>query len=195
MKILIKIMMGLVFAVGFICWGLGLTASHNSKPYQLANQKLEAKNNQYQSKLNQMTTQKQPLVTQANDALTKVFMIDWTFNDQAAFDAKRATLKPLVTANVYQHALDLQADSHKTVAQTGVMVSFDSVVFLPSVADKDNVAGKAVVTINSNNNGQQSATTKYIYDVAYNPSSMLITQLDRQGEFVVTGDTQEEHDE
>jgi hypothetical protein len=195
MKTLIKIVSLIMFSVGFICWGLGYTMQNNAQSYDHMSQHLVAVNQKATKSLATTTAQKQPLVSATNDFLNKFFMLDWTFANQAAFDAKRASLKPYVTAEVYQKALDLQPDKNKMVDQTGVIVTFASVDFMPEHVASGNVDGKAVVAIHSNNPDQPVATTRFVYHIAYNPKTKCIMTLDRQGEFVVTGDTQGEQDE
>jgi len=179
----------LMLLAGFGFWCFGLVDQLNGQQYVNQNVRLKHANDQAKAHLVTSQADRQPLVTKTTAALQTFFMTDWTFSNQQEFDNKRQLLKRSVSDEVYKNAPDLQPDTNNMVKQTGIVANFSTMTFLPVAADADAVTGTAIVTIEASNQGQPTSQTRYVYQVAYDPTSKLLTKLDRTGEFNVTADS------
>lgn len=168
-----------------------LTALNNNKQQQLLPESNQAYK-LYQQKKQQHTKvydAKQPNVSAAMTLFDKVFNLDWTLPNQSAFDNRAKAMNPFVTNEVVKNSLDFKPDPDKTMDQTGVAITFDHMDFIPTSADDNEVKAKAVVFVKSHIGDGPDATTRYAYDVSYNPKQNKITQLDRQGNFRLSTDS------
>lgn len=139
--------------------------------------------------LNQTIDGKQPNVTAATKRLNELYTLDWTIATQKEFDDKAKAMTPFVTQDVVAKSLDFKPDTDRMMTQTGVIMVFDHMVFMPTSASGNNVSGKVVVFVKSHYEGKPEATTRFVYNISYNPESNQITQLDRIGTFQLQSDS------
>lgn len=139
--------------------------------------------------LNQTIDGKQPNVAAATERLNELYTLDWTIATQKEFDDKAKAMTPFVTQDVVEKSLDFKPDTDRMMTQTGVIMAFDHMVFMPTSASDNNVSGKVVVFVKSHYEGKPEATTRFVYNISYNPESNQITQLDRIGTFQLQSDS------
>lgn len=167
------------------------TILNNRKQQQLLRESNQAYK-VYQQKKQQHTKvydAKQPNVSAAMTLFDKVFNLDWTLPNQAAFDVRAKAMKPFVTDEVAKNSLDFKPDPDKTMDQTGVAITYDHMDFIPTSADDHEVKAKVVVFVKSHIGDGPDATTRYAYDVSYDPKQDKVTQLDRIGNFRLQSDS------
>lgn len=132
---------------------------------------------------------KQPNVTAASNVLDKLFTLDWTIASQKEFDDKAKQMTPYVTQDVVKNSLDFQADPDKMITQTGVVITYDHMDFLPTSASATEVKGKVIVFVKSHLKDSADATTRFVYNVSYHPKTNLVTQLERIGTYQLQSDS------
>lgn len=132
---------------------------------------------------------KQPHVSAASDVLDKLFTADWTIASQKAFDSKAKVMAAYVTEDVIKNSLDFKPDPDKMVTQTGVVMTYDHMDFLPTSASATEVKGKAIVFVKSHLKDSPDAMTRFVYNVSYNLTNHLINHLDRFGTFQLQSDS------
>lgn len=177
------------FIVGLGLWLATLVVNnqHQSLTKQLATQQGKLSSNK--STVGDILTAKQPNVSAAANLLDKIFTIDWTIADQKAFDGKAHQMAPYVSQSVIQNSLDFKADPDKLVTQTGVVMTYDHMDCIPTSATPSEVKGQAIVYVKSHLKDASDATTRFVYNVTYNPETKLVTQLDRIGTFQLQSDS------
>lgn len=179
----------LLLVAGIVCQ-LGAKASQHS--YQQVEKQVTKQQKvltKQASSVNQTLAAKQPNVTKATDKLDDLFTKDWTISTQKEFDAKAKAMTPLVTEDVVKNSLDFKPDTDRMMTQTGVIMVFDHMAFLPLTATDNLVTGQAVVFVKSHFEGKPEALTRFVYHIAYNPQTDKITQLDRVGTFQLQSDS------
>ena len=127
-----------------------------------------------------------------NAAITmfdKVFSLDWTLPNQAAFDDRAKAMMPYVTNDVVKNSLDFKPDPDKMMDQSGVKITYDHMDFIPISANVNEVKAKVVVFLKSQIDDRPEATTRQVYDVSYSPKQDKVTQLDRLGNFRLQSDS------
>ncbi|MDC2817312.1 hypothetical protein PO181_10020 [Leuconostoc suionicum] len=132
---------------------------------------------------------KQPNVSAASNVLDKLFTLDWTIASQKEFDDKAKQMTPYVTQDVVKNSLDFQADPDKMITQTGVVITYDHMDFLPTSASATEVKGKVIVFVKSHLKDSADATTRFVYNVSYHPKTNLVTQLERIGTYQLQSDS------
>lgn len=174
--------------------GLGLwlatqaaVKTHQSASNELAVQQSKLINKK--SKVGTVLDSKQPNVSAASTLLDKLFTLDWTVVSQKEFDAKAKQMTPYVTQDVVKNSLDFKADPDKMITQTGVVMTYDHMDFLPTSASTTEVKGKVIVFVKSHLKDSADATTRFVYNVTYNPKTNLVTQLDRIGTYQLQSDS------
>ena len=140
-------------------------------------------------KNDQTLSDKQPNIAKATKRLNDLYALDWTIGTQQEFDHKATAMAPLVTKDVVRNSLDFKPDTDRMMTQTGVIMVFDHMVFMPTSATDQNVSGKVVVLVKSHYEGKPEATTRFVYNISYNPEHNKITQLDRIGTFQLQSDS------
>lgn len=173
--------------LGFWLATQGAVKTHQSASNELAVQ--QSKLIKKKSKVGTVLDSKQPNVSAASTLLDKLFTIDWTIASQKEFDAKAKQMTPYVTQNVVKNSLDFKADPDKMVTQTGVVMTYDHMDFLPTSASAKEVNGKVIVFVKSHLKDSADATTRFVYNVTYNPKTNLVTQLDRIGTYQLQSDS------
>ncbi|MBZ6009769.1 hypothetical protein [Leuconostoc gelidum] len=168
-----------------------LTSLNHKQTTQLINETSQIQKVVQQNKNQQMQVfaSKQPNVSAATTQLDKLFNLDWTLSDQSAFDARAKAMTPFVTEDVVKNSLDFKPDPDKTMTQTGVSMTYDHMDFLPVSASNEEVTAKVVVFAKSRLKDAPEATTRYVYDVSYNPKNNKITKLDRLGNYQLQSDS------
>ncbi|MCK8605723.1 hypothetical protein LNP18_06345 [Leuconostoc citreum] len=157
-----------------------------------ANQQVTKSKQLYDKSTQQLNTTidgKQPNVSAATKKLNNLFALDWTISTQKEFDGKAKSMTPLVTQEVVDHSLDFKPDTDRMMTQTGVIMVFDHMSFMPTSASDTKVSGKVVVFVKSHYEGKPEATTRFVYNISYSPESDKITQLDRIGTFQLQSDS------
>ncbi|QEA58341.1 hypothetical protein FGL74_00845 [Leuconostoc koreense] len=161
--------------------------THQSASNELAVQQSKLINKK--SKVDTVLDSKQPNVSAASNLLDKLFTLDWTIASQKEFDAKAKQMTPYVTQDVVKNSLDFKADPDKMITQTGVVMTYDHMDFLPTSASATEVKGKVIVFVKSHLKDSADATTRFVYNVSYNPKTNLVTQLDRIGTYQLQSDS------
>lgn len=161
--------------------------THQSATNELAVQQSKLINKK--SKVGMVLDSKQPNVSAASNLLDKLFTLDWTIASQKEFDAKAKQMTPYVTQDVVKNSLDFKADPDKMITQTGVVMTYDHMDFLPTSASATEVKGKVIVFVKSHLKDSADATTRFVYNVSYNPKTNLVTQLDRIGNYKLQSDS------
>ncbi|MFT9031652.1 MAG: hypothetical protein ABF415_09300 [Leuconostoc pseudomesenteroides] len=161
--------------------------SHQSASNELAVEQSKLINKK--SKVGTVLDSKQPNVSAASNLLDKLFTLDWTIASQKEFDAKAKQMTPYVTQDVVKNSLDFKADPDKMITQTGVVMTYDHMDFLPTSASSTEVKGKVIVFVKSHLKDSADATTRFVYNVSYNPKTNLVTQLDRIGTYQLQSDS------
>ena len=161
--------------------------THQSASNELAVQ--QSKLIKKKSKVGTVLDSKQPNVSAASTLLDKLFTLDWTIASQKEFDAKAKQMTPYVTQDVVKNSLDFKADPDKMITQTGVVMTYDHMDFLPTSASATAVKGKVIVFVKSHLKDSADATTRFVYNVSYNPKTNLVTQLDRIGTYQLQSDS------
>ncbi|WP_367366572.1 hypothetical protein [Leuconostoc pseudomesenteroides] len=173
--------------LGFWLATQGAVKTHQSASNELVVQ--QSKLIKKKSKVGTVLDSKQPNVLAASTLLDKLFTIDWTIASQKEFDAKAKQMTPYVTQEVVKNSLDFKADPDKMVTQTGVVMTYDHMDFLPTSASAKEVNGKVIVFVKSHLKDSADATTRFVYNVTYNPKTNLVTQLDRIGTYQLQSDS------
>ncbi|MBU7546844.1 hypothetical protein [Leuconostoc mesenteroides] len=161
--------------------------THQSATNELAVQ--QSKLIKKKSKVGTVLDSKQPNVSAASTLLDKLFTLDWTIASQKEFDAKAKQMTPYVTQEVVKNSLDFKADPDKMITQTGVVMTYDHMDFLPTSASSTEVKGKVIVFVKSHLKDSADATTRFVYNVSYNPKTNLVTKLDRIGTYQLQSDS------
>lgn len=161
--------------------------THQSSSNELAVQQSKLINKK--SKVGTVLDSKQPNVSAASNLLDKLFTLDWTIASQKEFDVKAKQMTPYVTQDVVKNSLDFKADPDKMITQTGVVMTYDHMDFLPTSASATEVKGKVIVFVKSHLKDSADATTRFVYNVSYNPKTNLVTQLDRIGTYQLQSDS------
>ena len=161
--------------------------THQSASNELAVQ--QSKLIKKKSKVGTVLGSKQPNVSAASTLLDKLFTLDWTVTSQKEFDAKAKQMTPYVTQDIVKNSLDFKADPDKMITQTGVVMTYDHMDFLPTSASATAVKGKVIVFVKSHLKESADATTRFVYNVSYNPKTNLVTQLDRIGTYQLQSDS------
>ncbi|WP_270314593.1 hypothetical protein [Leuconostoc citreum] len=161
--------------------------THQSATNELAVQQSKLINKK--AKVGTVLDSKQPNVSAASNLLDKLFTLDWTIASQKEFDAKAKQMTPYVTQDVVQNSLDFKADPDKMITQTGVVMTYNHMDFLPTSASATEVKGKVIVFVKSHLKDAADATTRFVYNVSYNPKTNLVTQLDRIGTYQLQSDS------
>ncbi|MDV8932095.1 hypothetical protein [Leuconostoc citreum] len=161
--------------------------THQSSSNELAVQQSKLINKK--SKVGTVLDSKQPNVSAASNLLDKLFTLDWTIASQKEFDVKAKQMTPYVTQDVVKNSLDFKADPDKMITQTGVVMTYDHMDFLPTSARATEVKGKVIVFVKSHLKDSADATTRFVYNVSYNPKTNLVTQLDRIGTYQLQSDS------
>ncbi|CAM3103437.1 Conjugal transfer protein [Leuconostoc gasicomitatum] len=161
--------------------------THQSASNELAVQQSKLINKK--SKVGTVLDSKQPNVSAASNLLDKLFTLDWTIASQKEFDAKAKQMTPYVTQDVVKNSLDFKADPDNLITQTGVVMTYDHMDFLPTSASTTEVKGKVIVFVKSHLKDSADATTRFVYNVTYNPKTNLVTQLDRIGTYQLQSDS------
>lgn len=161
--------------------------THQSASNELAVEQSKLINKK--SKVGTVLDSKQPNVSAASNLLDKLFTLDWTIASQKEFDAKAKQMTPYVTQDVVKNSLDFKADPDKMITQTGVVMTYDHMDFLPTSASGTAVKGKVIVFVKSHLKDSSDATTRFVYNVTYNPKTNLVTQLDRIGTYQLQSDS------
>ena len=161
--------------------------THQSASNELAVQQSKLINKK--SKVDTVLDSKQPNVSAASNLLDKLFTLDWTIASQKEFDAKAKQMTPYVTQDVVKNSLDFKADPDNLITQTGVVMTYDHMDFLPTSASTTEVKGKVIVFVKSHLKDSADATTRFVYNVTYNPKTNLVTQLDRIGTYQLQSDS------
>ncbi|MCS8586875.1 hypothetical protein [Leuconostoc citreum] len=179
----------LMVAAGLGFWLASQVAvkTHQSASKELAVQQSKLINNK--SKVGTVLDSKQPNVLAASNLLDKLFTLDWTIASQKEFDAKAKQMTPYVTQDVVKNSLDFKADPDKMITRTGVVMTYDHMDFLPTSASATEVKGKVIVFVKSHLKDSADATTRFVYNVSYNPKTNLVTQLDRIGTYQLQSDS------
>ncbi|MDV7703536.1 hypothetical protein [Leuconostoc suionicum] len=182
-------MPALMVAAGLGFWLATQVAvkTHQSASNELAVQQSKLINKK--SKVGTVLDSKQPNVSAASNLLDKLFTLDWTIASQKEFDAKAKQMTPYVTQDVVKNSLDFKADPDKMITQTGVVMTYDHMDFLPTSASATEVKGKVIVFVKSHLKDSADATTRFVYNVSYNPKTNLVTQLDRIGTYQLQSDS------
>ncbi|CUW05037.1 FIG00773725: hypothetical protein [Leuconostoc inhae] len=179
----------LMVAVGLVFW---LATQVAVKTHQSASNELAVEQSKLikkKSKVGTVLDSKQPNVSAASTLLDKLFTLDWTVASQKEFDAKAKQMTPYVTQDVVKNSLDFKADPDKMITQTGVVMTYDHMDFLPTSASATEVKGKVIVSVKSHLKYSADATTRFVYNVSYNPKTNLVTQLDRIGTYQLQSDS------
>lgn len=176
-----------IAGLGFWLATQGAVKTHQSASNELAVQ--QSKLIKKKSKVGTVLDSKQPNVSAASTLLDKLFTIDWTIASQKEFDAKAKQMTPYVTQDVVKNSLDFKADPDKMMTQTGVVMTYDHMDFLPTSASATEVKGKVIVFIKSHLKNSADATTRFVYNVTCNPKTNLVTQLDRIGTYQLQSDS------
>lgn len=161
--------------------------THQSASNELAVEQSKLINKK--SKVGTVLDSKQPNVSAASNLLDKLFTLDWTIASQKEFDAKAKQMTPYVTQDVVKNSLDFKADPDNLITQTGVVMTYDHMDFLPTSASTIEVKGKVIVFVKSHLKDSADATTRFVYNVTYNPKTNLVTQLDRIGTYQLQSDS------
>ncbi|MFT9416725.1 hypothetical protein [Leuconostoc falkenbergense] len=161
--------------------------THQSASNELAVQQSKLINKK--SKVGTVLDSKQPNVSAASNLLDKLFTLDWTIATQKEFDAKAKQMTPYVTQDVVKNSLDFKADPDKMITQTGVVMTYDHMDFLPNSASATEVKGKVIVLVKGHLKDSADATTRFVYNVSYNPKTNLVTKLDRIGTYHLQSDS------
>ncbi|WP_273752747.1 hypothetical protein [Leuconostoc mesenteroides] len=161
--------------------------THQSASNELAVEQSKLINKK--SKVGTVLDSKQPNVSAASNLLDKLFTLDWTIASQKEFDAKAKQMTPYVTQDVVKNSLDFKADPDNLITQTGVVMTYDHMDFLPTSASTTEVKGKVIVFVKSHLKDSADATTRFVYNVTYNPKTNLVTQLDRIGTYQLHSDS------
>lgn len=161
--------------------------THQSATNELSVQQSKLINKK--SKVGMVLDSKQPNVSAASNLLDKLFTLDWTIASQKEFDAKAKQMTPYVTQDVVKNSLDFKADPDKMITQTGVVMTYDHMDFLPTSASTTEVKGKVIVFVKSHLKDSADATTRFVYNVSYNSKTNLVTQLDRIGTYQLQSDS------
>ncbi|MBS1008212.1 hypothetical protein [Leuconostoc suionicum] len=161
--------------------------THQSASNELAVEQSKLINKK--SKVGTVLDSKQPNVSAASNLLDKLFTLDWTIASQKEFDAKAKQMTPYVTQDVVKNSLDFKADPDKMITQTGVVMTYDHMDFLPTSSSATEVKGKVIVFVKSHLKDSADATTRFVYNVTYNPKTNLVTQLDRIGTYQLQSDS------
>ncbi|MCQ6659456.1 hypothetical protein [Leuconostoc citreum] len=172
--------------------GFWLATQVTVKSHQSASNELAVEQNKLinkKSKVGTVLDSKQPNVSAASNLLDKLFTLDWTIASQKEFDAKAKQMTPYVTQDVVKNSLDFKADPDKMITQTGVVMTYDHMDFLPTSASATEVKGKVIVFVKSHLKDSADATTRFVYNVSYNPKTNLVTQLDRIGTYQLQSDS------
>lgn len=172
--------------------GFWLATQFAVKTHQSASNELAVQQSQLikkKSKVGTVLDSKQPNVSAASTLLDKLFTLDWTVASQKEFDAKAKQMTLYVTQEVVKNSLDFKADPDKMITQTGVVMTYDHMDFLPTSASATEVKGKVIVFVKSHLKDSADATTRFVYNVSYNPKTNLVTQLDRMGTYQLQTDS------
>ncbi|WP_419426732.1 hypothetical protein [Leuconostoc mesenteroides] len=161
--------------------------THQSATNELAVQQSKLINTKV--KVGTVLYSKQPNVSAATNMLDKLFTLDWTIASQKEFDAKAKQMTPYVTQDVAKNSLDFKADPDKMITQTGVVMTYDHMDFLPTSASATEVKGNVIVFVKSHLKDSADATTRFVYNVSYSPKTNLVTQLDRIGTYQLQSDS------
>ena len=161
--------------------------THQSATSELAVQHRKLINKK--AKVGTILDSKQPNVSATSNLLDKLFTLDWTIASQKEFDTKAKQMTPYVTQDVVKNSLDFQPDPDKMITQTGVVMTYDHMDFLPISASATEVKGKVIVFVKSHIKDSADATTRFVYNVSYNPKTNLVTQLDRIGTYQLQSDS------
>ncbi|MBZ5952308.1 hypothetical protein [Leuconostoc gasicomitatum] len=186
---LLWVMPALMVIAGLGFW---LATQVAVKTHQSASNELAVQQSQLikkKSKVGTVLDSKQPNVSAASTLLDKLFTLDWTIASQKEFDAKAKQMTPYVTQDVVKNSLDFKADPDKMITQTGVVMTYDHMDFLPTSASATEVKGKVIVFVKSHLKDSADATTRFVYNVSYNPKTNLVTQLDRIGTYQLQSDS------
>jgi len=172
--------------------GFWLATQVTVKTHQRASNELAVEQSKLikkKSKVGTVLDSKQPNVSAASNLLDKLFTLDWTIASQKEFDAKAKQMTPYVSQDVVKNSLDFKADPDKMITQTGVVMTYDHMDFLPTSASATEVKGKVIVFVKSHLKDSADATTRFVYNVSYNPKTNLVTQLDRIGTYQLQSDS------
>lgn len=172
--------------------GFWLATQVAVKTHQSASNELAVQQSQLikkKSKVGTVLDSKQPNVSAASTLLDKLFTLNWTVASQKEFDAKAKQMTLYVTQEVVKNSLDFKADPDKMITQTGVVMTYDHMDFLPTSASATEVKGKVIVFVKSHLKDSADATTRFVYNVSYNPKTNLVTQLDRMGTYQLQTDS------
>ncbi|MDI6545439.1 hypothetical protein QMA57_08150 [Leuconostoc suionicum] len=186
---LLWVMPALMVIAGLGFW---LATQVAVKTHQSASNELAVQQSQLikkKSKVGTVLDSKQPNVSAASNLLDRLFTLDWTIASQKEFDAKAKQMTPYVTQEVVKNSLDFKADPDKMITQTGVVMTYDHMDFLPTSASATEVKGKVIVFVKSHLKDSADATTRFVYNVSYNPKTNLVTQLDRIGTYQLQSDS------
>lgn len=186
---LLWVMPALMVIAGLGFW---LATQVAVKTHQSASNELAVQQSQLikkKSKVGTVLDSKQPNVSAASTLLDKLFTLDWTIASQKEFDAKAKQMTPYVSQDVVKNSLDFKADPDKMITQTGVVMTYDHMDFLPTSASATEVKGKVIVFVKSHLKDSADATTRFVYNVSYNPKTNLVTQLDRIGTYQLQSDS------
>ncbi|GHC27244.1 hypothetical protein [Leuconostoc lactis] len=186
---LLWVMPALMVIAGLGFW---LATQVAVKTHQSASNELAVQQSQLikkKSKVGTVLDSKQPNVSATSTLLDKLFTLDWTIASQKEFDAKAKQMTPYVTQDVVKNSLDFKADPDKMITQTGVVMTYDHMDFLPTSASATEVKGKVIVFVKSHLKDSADATTRFVYNVSYNPKTNLVTQLDRIGTYQLQSDS------
>lgn len=186
---LLWVMPALMVIAGLGFW---LATQVAVKTHQSASNELAVQQSQLikkKSKVGTVLDSKQPNVSAASNLLDRLFTLDWTVASQKEFDAKAKPMTPYVTQEVVKNSLDFKADPDKMITQTGVVMTYDHMDFLPTSASATEVKGKVIVFVKSHLKDSADATTRFVYNVSYNPKTNLVTQLDRIGTYQLQSDS------
>ncbi|MDM7646988.1 hypothetical protein QUE93_08170 [Leuconostoc falkenbergense] len=172
--------------------GFWLATQVTVKTHQSASNELAVEQSKLinkKSKVGTVLDSKQPNVSAASNLLDKLLTLDWTIASQKEFDAKAKQMTPYVTQDVVKNSLDFKADPDKMITQTGVVMTYDHMDFLPTSASATEVKGNVIVFVKSHLKDSSDATTRFVYNVSYNPKTNLVTQLDRIGTYQLQSDS------
>lgn len=139
--------------------------------------------NSTKKKIAEVKADKTPQVTEANQAVTRVFSAMVTYNSQQSYDSRRDNVRDLLTNEVYDSDKAFSPDPNQKVASLNLKSNFKNAELFPNNVADSNLTGKVLVTFESGYDNRNKGTSYVVYDVDYDTEINKFTSISYEGSY------------
>lgn len=123
------------------------------------------------------TRNTQPDIDIASNLVSRLFEIDFNYQNQSDYDKRSESIKGFVTSNVL-NADDFKADPDKLITQASIKSNLDSIEFIPGNYNNGIVSGTVIISAKVSNNSSNNEVIKYYeYSVQVDTESKTINSV------------------